>query len=228
MFILLLAALLLLLLGWNIYYRRHWYRQVDVTLDFDRTSVYAGEQVELTEVITNRKKLPLPVLEVGFHTRKELVFRDTENTNVSDYVYKRDIFAVLGRQRITRKILILCQKRGYYKVEEADITAFSLLYRKRYSQALTTNAAIYVYPAQVNVSETMTVCERMLGIMQCSRHLYEDPFTFRGIREYTTSDPMKTINWKASARTGGLMVNTFDSVMTQKVMLSGCRRWRYS
>ncbi len=110
-------------------------------------------------------------------------------------------------------------KRGYYKVEEADITAFSLLYRKRYSQALTTNAAIYVYPAQVNVSETMTVCERMLGIMQCSRHLYEDPFTFRGIREYTTSDPMKTINWKASARTGGLMVNTFDSVMTQKVML---------
>ena len=62
MFILLLAALLLLLLGWNIYYRRHWYRQVDVTLDFDRTSVYAGEQVELTEVITNRKKLPLPVL----------------------------------------------------------------------------------------------------------------------------------------------------------------------
>ena len=50
MFILLLAALLLLLLGWNIYYRRHWYRQVDVTLDFDRTSVYAGEQVELTEV----------------------------------------------------------------------------------------------------------------------------------------------------------------------------------
>ena len=156
---------------------------------------------------------------MGFHTRKELVFRDTENTNVSDYVYKRDIFAVLGRQRITRKILILCQKRGYYKVEEADITAFSLLYRKRYSQALTTNAAIYVYPAQVNVSETMTVCERMLGIMQCSRHLYEDPFTFRGIREYTTSDPMKTINWKASARTGGLMVNTFDSVMTQKVML---------
>lgn len=219
MFILLLAALLLLLLGWNIYYRRHWYRQVDVTLDFDRTSVYAGEQVELTEVITNRKKLPLPVLEVGFHTRKELVFQDTENTNVSDYIYKRDIFAVLGRQRITRKIPILCQKRGYYKVEEADITAFSLLYRKRYSQALTTNAAIYVYPAQVNVSGTMTVCERMLGIMQCSRHLYEDPFTFRGIREYTTSDPMKTINWKASARTGGLMVNTFDSVMTQKVML---------
>lgn len=219
MFILLLAALLLLLLGWNIYYRRHWYRQVDVTLDFDRTSVYAGEQVELTEVITNRKKLPLPVLEVGFHTRKELVFQDTENTNVSDYIYKRDIFAVLGRQRITRKIPILCLKRGYYKVEEADITAFSLLYRKRYSQALTTNAVIYVYPAQVNVSETMTVCERMLGIMQCSRHLYEDPFTFRGIREYTTSDPMKTINWKASARTGGLMVNTFDSVMTQKVML---------
>ena len=219
MFIIMLAALLFLLCAWNLYYQRHWYRQVEVTLDFDRLYVYAKDQTELKEVITNRKKLPVPVLEVGFHTRKELTFEDTENTNVSDYIYKRDIFAVLGRQKITRTIPIRCMKRGYYKVEEADLTAFSLLYRKRYSRSLSTQAAIYVYPKQVDVSQTITVCERMLGTMQCAKHLYEDPFAFRGIREYTTNDPMKTINWKASAKTGDMMVNTFDSVMTQKVMI---------
>ena len=32
-------------------------------------------------------------------------------------------------------------------------------------------------------------------------------------------DPMKSINWKASARTGALMVNTFDSVRSQKAMI---------
>ncbi len=219
MFVMLLAALLLLVCVWNLYYEKHWYQQVEVTLDFDRPYVYAKDQTELKEVITNRKKLPVPVLEVGFHTRKELNFEDTENTNVSDYIYKRDIFAVLGRQKITRTIPIRCMKRGYYKVEEADITAFSLLYRKRYARSLSTQAAIYVYPMWVDVSETMTVCERMLGTMQCAKHLYEDPFAFRGIREYTINDPMKLINWKASAKTGELMVNTFDSVMTQKVMI---------
>jgi uncharacterized protein (DUF58 family) len=49
--------------------------------------------------------------------------------------------------------------------------------------------------------------------------MYEDPFAFRGIREYTMTDPMKTINWKASAKAGGLMVNTFDSTLTERVMI---------
>lgn len=70
-----------------------------------------------------------------------------------------------------------------------------------------------------DVSEIMTVCERMLGTLQCAKRLYEDPFAFRTIRSYTTDDPMKAINWKASAKTGALMVNTFDSVQSQKVMI---------
>jgi uncharacterized protein (DUF58 family) len=65
----------------------------------------------------------------------------------------------------------------------------------------------------------MTLCERLLGNLQCAKRLYEDPFSFRTIRNYTFDDPMKTINWKASAKTGSLMVNTFDSVQSQKAMI---------
>ena len=65
----------------------------------------------------------------------------------------------------------------------------------------------------------MPLCERMLGTLQCAKRLYEDPFAFRTIRDYTTDDPMKAINWKASAKTGTLMVNTFDSALSQKAML---------
>jgi uncharacterized protein (DUF58 family) len=65
----------------------------------------------------------------------------------------------------------------------------------------------------------MTLCERMLGTLQCAKRLYEDPFSFRTIRNYTTDDPMKTVNWKASAKTGSLMVNTFDSVQSQRAMI---------
>ena len=58
-----------------------------------------------------------------------------------------------------------------------------------------------------------------MGARQCERKLFEDPFAFHSIREYTQTDPMKTINWKASAKTGGLMVNTFESTLTEKVMI---------
>ena len=94
-----------------------------------------------------------------------------------------------------------------------------MLYRKHYSRAIGTEAEIYVYPKMTDVSEIVTVCERMLGTLQCAKRLYEDPFAFRTIRNYTTDDPMKTINWKASAKTGSLMVNTFDSAQSQKAMI---------
>ncbi len=204
---------------WNYYYRRHWHRNVTVRLRFETDALYAGDETKLYEIIENRKAAPVPVLEVGFHTEKALDFAQEDNANVSDYIYKRDIFAVLGRQKITREIPLRCTKRGYYAVKEAELTTYSLQYRKRFSKALESDAAIYVYPKMTNVSDIMPLCERMLGTLQCAKRLYEDPFAFRTIREYTIADPMKTINWKASAKTGELMVNTFDSTLSQKAML---------
>ncbi|MDE6939354.1 MAG: DUF58 domain-containing protein [Lachnospiraceae bacterium] len=217
-FVMLLGALLVGAV-WGIYYRCQWAKDVTVRLWFETDAVYAGQETKLYEVIENRKRMPVPVLEVGFHTRKELDFADVENTNVSDYLYKRDVFSVLGRQKITREIPVKCTKRGRYLASDADITTHTLLYRKHYSKAVGTEAEIYVYPKMTDVSEIVTVCEHMLGTIQCARRLYEDPFAFRTIRNYTTDDPMKSINWKASARTGTLMVNTFDSVQSLKAMI---------
>lgn len=219
MIIVLLLGILLVGALWGFYYKYNWAREVSVKLWFDTDAVFAGQETKLFEVIENRKRMPVPVFEVGFHTRKELDFADVENTNVSDYLYKRDVFSVLGRQKITREIPVKCTKRGRYVASSADITTYTLLYRKHYSKAIETQAQIYVYPKMTDVSEIMTVCERMLGTLQCTRRLYEDPFAFRTIRSYTTDDPMKTINWKASAKTGSLMVNTFDSTQSQKAMI---------
>ena len=66
-----------------------------------------------------------------------------------------------------------------------------------------------------------------------AKRLFEDPFAYASIREYTVTDPMKTINWKASARTGDLMVNTFESTHMEKVMIfldvedSGILKYEY-
>lgn len=233
MMIVLLLGIAAVTLLWNWYYRQNWYRRVTVTLWFETQALYAGETTKLFEVIENRKAMPIPVLEVGFHAKKELDFAHTENASVSDYIYKRDIFSVLGRQKITREIPLTCTKRGRYEIKEADITSYSLLYKKRFSRAIgngdcgksdasiKTDAStfIYVYPKMTDVSQIITVCEHMLGTIQCAKRLYEDPFAFRTIRGYTAQDPMKTINWKASAKTGSLMVNTYDSVMSQKAMI---------
>lgn len=217
-FFLLLGVLLVSVL-WELFYKFQWSKRVTVRLWFEHSAVYAGSDTKLYEVIENRKNMPVPVLEVGFHAKRELDFADTENTNVSDYIYKRDVFSVLGSQKITREISVKCTKRGKYAIHDVEITTYTLLHRKHYNKSIETAAEIYVYPKMTDVSEIMTLCERMLGTIQCTKKLYEDPFAFRTIRNYTTDDPMKTINWKASAKTGELMVNTYDSAQSQKAMI---------
>ena len=210
---------LLLMVLWNLYYTSHWSKNLTVSLHFLQNFVYAGEQAQMTEQIENRKRLFLPVLEVAFHMDRRLVFLDCENTNVSDFVYKRDIFALLGSQRVTRTLSLRCTGRGYYRIDESRLTTYSLLHTGRCSADCPAETELYVYAARTDVSDILISCERLMGSLQCTKRLFEDPFAFSSIREYTPTDPMNTINWKASARTGELMVNTFESTLTEKVML---------
>ena len=214
-----LAGLLVVFLGWTFYYRRHWRDGIRVELSFGQDFLYAGEQTFITEKIENAKRLPVPILAAAFQIRKEIQFLDLENTAVSDFTYKRDVFSVLGNQRIIRKLPVECKKRGYYQIEKVDFTTYSLFHTWLYTMEQPEEKALYVYARRTDVSGLVLSCEKMLGARQCGRRLYEDPFAFRGIREYTIRDPMKTINWKASAKSGELMVNTFDSTLTERVMI---------
>lgn len=224
---------LLLTLLWNLYYAKHWHKNLMITFNFLQNFVYAGDQAEMTEQIENRKKLVLPILEVAFHVDKDLAFHDCENTTVSDFTYKRDIFALLGNQRITRKLTLNCTHRGYYRIDKFYLTSFSMLHRRRFSMEFPTGAELYVYAARTDISDILVTCQRLMGSVQCTKRLFEDPFAYASIREYTVTDPMKAINWKASARTGDLMVNTFESTHMEKVMIfldvedSGILKYEY-
>ena len=193
------------------YYDRNWYRNLRVDLSYDMSSVHVGQQIVIKERIENRKKMPLPIIEVGFQNDRSMMFADMANAVKSDYMYKRDVFSMSGRQRITRKIQATCERRGFYEINEVDLVSYILLSGDKYLAKQPVYTSIYVYPKLVDVKEIKLLCERMMGDVSCQKNLYEDPFSFSSIREYTTTDPMKNINYKASARMGQWMVNTFDS-----------------
>lgn len=206
-------------LAWTWYYKKNWAKRLTADISFESDYVYAGNQTTIAEIVENHKRMPVPVLEVAFHIHKGIRFLELENTAVSDFTYKRDVFSMLGEQRITRKLAVVCHDRGYYHIEKADFTAYSTFHTAMYTMTKPVETSLYVYARRTDVSELMLCCEKMLGTRQCARRLYEDPFAFRGIREYTVTDPMKTINWKASAKSGEWMVNTFDSTLTEQVMI---------
>ena len=47
-------------------YRRYWDRDLNISVDFAQSVVREGDGNELVEIISNDKRLPLPVLQVKF------------------------------------------------------------------------------------------------------------------------------------------------------------------
>ena len=217
--ILLIAAAGLLYLLQDYVYRYLWNRKLSVSIHFQDKAVLEGEEASLTEVIENRKFLPLTYLNVKFQVSRNLIFHNMENTSVSDFNYKNDIFSVLFNQRIKRKLVFSCQKRGYYEINQCDLISSNILMTSEYVSTLAQNTYLYVYPRYINIDRLDVPFKKMIGTMTSRQFLYEDPFEFRGIRDYTFTDPMNSINWTASARTGELMVNVHDSTTSQEAVI---------
>ena len=48
------------------------------------------------------------------------------------------------------------------------------------------------------------------GDVLVKRWIMPDPFLVGGLREYRAGDPMRSVHWGASARTGRMQVKTYD------------------
>ena len=217
MIIIVFIILLVVYEIWEKTVRRIAEKAVGLHLGFSDSKAYAGDTISFCEVIENKSRLPVPVLEIGFRVERGVLFEDAENITESDYIYKRDVFSLLGRERITRNYRLKCQTRGEYRISQTSIRVRALPSHSQYVRSVPETDRLFVYARRVDVSEILRSLDTILGQRESARKVYEDPFAFSSIREYTIRDPMKTINWKASAKSGELMVNTFTSVQEERL-----------
>ncbi|MBO4412042.1 MAG: DUF58 domain-containing protein [Lachnospiraceae bacterium] len=217
--IIILLGILALYFLQRLLYTKLWNNGLDIRIEFEDKANYEGEMSSMTETVTNRNFLPLPFLHAKFEVGAGLDFQDKENLKTSDKNYRNDIFAILFYQRIRRRLPFVCKKRGYYYIERANLQGTDLFYSALLLQDYPQNVGFYVYPKRLDISSLDQPLRKMIGEVTCRTFLYPDPFEFKGLRDYTISDPMKTINWKASAKTGDLMVNLYDSTTTRRIVI---------
>lgn len=217
--IILLLVLAAAYFGQKYVFKHQWNKNLDVLIRFDRDYAFCGDEANLIETIVNNKYLPLPVLEVGFDMSRSLVFRSEENASVSDMTYRRDVFTASVKQRITRTLPFKAQKRGYYRITSTTITSHDLLMSEKLIDHVPQTSEFYVLPSRISVSGINIPYSKIMGMLVSRRRVYDDPFEFAGIRDYRRTDPMKHINWKASARNGSLLVNLHESTLSQKVVI---------
>lgn len=188
-------------------YEKLWQKSLYVSVSFGKDPLFEGEQGELKEIIENKKRLPLSMLKVKFKTDRHLLFGNEKGSRTTDQYYRNDVFRISGGERVTRTLRFTGGKRGYYTIDEISLVASDLFFLGQMVADQPVRAELYVYPKPYDSRRLRQSFVQLNGEMLTRRHLLEDPFEYRGIREYQPYDDMRSINWKATAKTGDLKVN---------------------
>lgn len=220
----LLIAAIILAAFWleRKYYIDNWQDDLDVHLKFLYSEIPEHGEGKLQLIVENHKKLPLPALMVKFQTNKQLEFEQKKGSVTTDQFYHNDVFQVSGGERVTRTLSFYAKKRGYYRINNVDLTCSDLLMSCELHASFQPSECVYVLPIPFESRDFQMMLSQLNGEMLTKRNLYEDPFEIRGIREYQPFDSMKSINWKATAKTGAFMVNqkNYTSPKTVRVFLN--------
>ena len=202
-----------------IIYKLLWKKGFSAGISFSSLTCREGDSNSLTETVTNNKLLPLPMVHVKFTTPRSFVFDNEDNSSVTDFYYRNDVFTLLNHQTIRRTLNFKCTRRGCYNINDLSIITSDLLMRQSLSTKINCNTIIHVYPKRVSIAPFEIPFKTIIGSYVSQKHTIDDPFEFRGIREYQPYDTMRSINWKISARQNQLQVNTFFTTSSQEVVL---------
>ena len=194
-------------------YKKNWSRHLTASVDFKDHYLYEGAGTQVTETLSNRKFLPLPWVQVKFE-----IFRNGATCNL----FKSDVYNILFQQKITRQSRQTFAKRGVYTVSSMDLISYDLFISTKFVRHIPARAVITVYPKPVDRDLVEILYRRLMGTLTTRRYTLEDPFIFKGIREYRDGDSFRDINFAASAKNmvgsgGEWLVNTHEYTVDQSV-----------
>lgn len=110
-------------------------------------------------------------------------------------------------------------KRGAYHFGTVNVfvsTAIGLLSRQyKFEQA----AEVPVYPSYIQMRkyQLMAISNRLTEVGVKKVRKLGHSMEFEQVKEYVSGDDYRTLNWKASARKGNLMVNSFTDEKSQPI-----------
>jgi uncharacterized protein (DUF58 family) len=78
---------------------------------------------------------------------------------------------------------------------------------------------LLVYPREVPYEELPLPSHSWLGSIAVKRWIVEDPFLTAGVRDYQPGDSFRSVNWKATARTGSLQVHRRDHTADHRLVI---------
>ena len=188
---------------------------------FNETRAFVGETIEVGLHVVNRKLLPVPWVEVNDEFPQGLPLEGVLLSPAldSNFGYLTNMTSMLWYERVGWRYRLQCRARGYYQVGPAQLRSgdvFGLFTRERQDSHVD---HLVVYPRVVPLDQLGLPDRRPFGEIKGGERIFEDPSRFLGLRDYRPSDPLKRIDWKATARRQALQVRVFDPTVATHIMV---------
>lgn len=188
------------------------------TLEHRRTTF--GERLTVEIEIVNDKLLPLAWLHVRDEVPRELQVEGAVVTSAGRRSELQIVLAMLPYQRVRRRLTVVCNERGVHRFGPATLRSGSPLGTHERRLELRNEVSLLVYPKVVPLSTIPIISRVPIGELRVRRSIALDPSRVMGVRQYATGDPVRDIEWRATARSGDLMVRVREPAASPSVACS--------
>ena len=206
-----LGLVLLLLLFLQSYgFKKLWDKGFYYRVQFSAKEAFEGDKLFLKEELVNQKILPLPWIFVNLQLSSHLAFINSPG----------DLYALASYRGLQRKKAFVCAKRGVYSLRDTTVKVSNFLHTSEYSKNFFQQGELVVFPKLLDDCDEMDLLYRQIDAVVLSNQLINpDPFEFRGLREYQPTDPLRNVNFKATAVAQQMMVNIHAPTAAKKLIL---------
>ena len=183
---------------------------------------FVGEVVRLRLYLSNEKFLPVPWVEVREQLPRNLPVsggrpRPSGIPRVA-YLFRN---ASLGpHERLEWPMELRPQERGYYRIGPARLRSGDLFGFFEREQHLPQQDHIVVYPQTYPLPDLGFSSARPFGERRGGERIFEDPSRVVGVRDYLPGDPLKRVDWNATARVGRLQAKLYEPSRTQATVVA--------
>ncbi|MEX0786448.1 MAG: DUF58 domain-containing protein [Dehalococcoidia bacterium] len=205
---------------------RYWTRRSLERVELERmlpeSRAFPGEELRLTYRLTNRKALPLPRVEMRDQLPQLLTPEslDLPRSGAPESNVYTHTTHLGWHERTTWSLDLPCPERGYFRIGPARLQsgdAFGLFTSRREE---TTTAGVVVYPRTLSLPDLGLPAARPLGERKGRERIFEDPLRIAGLRDYEPGDPIRRIDWKATARRGTMQSRVYEPSTTQQLLVA--------
>jgi len=165
---------------------------------------FLGEVLQAELEIVNAGLFPLPWVRL----------RDTLPLELHAASSFHRVISLLSHEHVTLAYQLHCRRRGYYQLGPLFVWAGDLFGVAQEVKQEHELQPLTVYPKIVPLRHVALPSQSPFGELPSRQRIFEDPTRVIGVRDYTSGDSLRHINWKTSANVGRLQVKKYEPAIS--------------